>query len=38
MEKKSPTISNTGKRRLVKNKKNLTDQKSNKKRAKTSEA
>ncbi len=30
MEEKNPTISNTGKRRLVKNKKNLTNQKSNK--------
>ncbi len=38
MEKKNPTISNTEKRRLVTNKKNLTNQKSNKKRRKTSEA
>jgi hypothetical protein len=35
MEEKSSTISNSGKRKLVKNKNNLTDQKSNKKRAKT---
>jgi hypothetical protein len=38
MEKKSSTILNAGKRRLVKNKKNLTNQKSNKKKAKMSEA
>jgi hypothetical protein len=37
MEEKSPTISNNRKRRLVKNKNNLIDQKSNKKMAKTSE-
>ncbi len=38
MEKKSPTTSNIGKKRLVKNKKILTNQKLNKKREKTSEA
>jgi hypothetical protein len=38
MEKKSPKISNIGKRRLAKKKKNLTNQKLNKKKAKTSEA
>jgi hypothetical protein len=35
MEEKSSTISNSGKMKLVKNKNNLTNQKSNKKRAKT---
>ncbi len=38
MEEKNPTISNSKKRKLVKNKNNLTDQKSNKKRAKMTEA
>jgi hypothetical protein len=38
MEEKNPTISNIGKRKLVKNKRNLTNQKSNKKKEKTSEA
>jgi len=34
MEEKSSTISNNGKRKLVKNKNNLTDQKSKKKEGK----
>jgi hypothetical protein len=38
MEEKNPTISNSKKRKLVENKNNLTDQKSNKKRAKMTEA
>jgi len=38
MEGKNPTISNSGKRKLVKNKNNLTDQKLNIKRAKMTEA
>jgi hypothetical protein len=38
MEEKNPTISNNGKRKLVKNKNNLIDQKLNKKRAKMIEA
>jgi len=38
MEQKNPTISNSKKRKLVENKNNLTDQKSNKKRAKMTEA
>jgi hypothetical protein len=38
MEEKSPIISNNGKRKLVKNNNNLTNQKLNKKRAKTTKA
>jgi hypothetical protein len=38
MEEKNPTISNNKKRKLVKNKNNLTDQKLNKKRVKMIEA